>query len=48
MIIPFRKYTLLPLDDCPYELQPNIPNLSRWSLRGGVADRIDIRVTGAA
>src|SRR5580704_11572897 len=28
----FRKYTLLPLDDCLYALQPSIPHLTRSSL----------------
>ena len=28
----FRRYTLLPLDDCLYALQPTIPNLARSSL----------------
>ena len=32
MIVAFRKYTLLPLDDCLYALQETIPNLSRSSL----------------
>src|SRR5690625_4155629 len=27
MIVAFRRYTLLPLDDCPYALQPTIPHL---------------------
>ena len=32
MIVAFRRYTLLPLDDCLYALQPTIPHLSRSSL----------------
>jgi len=32
MIVAFRRYTLLPLDDCLYALQPTIPNLTRSSL----------------
>jgi len=32
MIVAFRKYTLLPLDDCLYALQENIPHLTRSSL----------------
>ncbi len=32
IIVAFRKYTLLPLDDCLYALQPTIPHLSRSSL----------------
>ncbi|MGH9782299.1 MAG: IS481 family transposase, partial [Candidatus Acidiferrales bacterium] len=31
-VIAFRKYTLLPLDDCLYALQPSIPHLTRSSL----------------
>ena len=31
-IIAFRKYTLLPLDDCLYALQASIPHLTRSSL----------------
>jgi transposase InsO family protein len=31
-IVAFRKYTLLPLDDCFYALQASIPNLTRSSL----------------
>jgi hypothetical protein len=27
VVITFRKYTLLPLDDCLYALQPSIPHL---------------------
>jgi len=30
--VAFRKYTLLPLDDCLYALQPSIPHLTRSSL----------------
>jgi hypothetical protein len=32
VIVAFRKYALLPLDDCLYALQPAIPNLTRSSL----------------
>jgi IS30 family transposase len=32
IIVTFRKYTLLPLDDCLYALQPTIPHLTRSSL----------------
>jgi transposase InsO family protein len=32
MIVVFRKHTLLPLDDCLYALQENIPHLTRSSL----------------
>jgi transposase-like protein len=32
VIVAFRKYTLLPLDDCLYALQPTIPTLTRSSL----------------
>ena len=31
-IVAFRRYTLLPLDDCLYALQPTIPHLRRSSL----------------
>jgi transposase InsO family protein len=30
--VAFRKYTLLPLDDCLHALQPSIPHLTRSSL----------------
>ena len=32
VIVAFRRYTLLPLDDCLYTLQPTIPHLTRSSL----------------
>ena len=32
MIVAFRRYTLLPLDDCLYALLPTIPALTRSSL----------------
>jgi transposase InsO family protein len=32
IIVTFRRYTLLPLDDCLYGLQPTIPHLTRSSL----------------
>jgi hypothetical protein len=32
IIEPFRRYTLLPLDDCLYALQPTIPHLRPSSL----------------
>ena len=28
MVVSFRRYTLLPLDDCLYALQPSIPHLT--------------------
>lgn len=31
-VIAFRRFTLLPLDDCLYALQPTIPHLTRSSL----------------
>ena len=31
-IVAFRKYTLLPLDDCLYALRPSVPHLTRSSL----------------
>jgi hypothetical protein len=32
VVVAFRRYTLLPLDDCLYGLQPKIPHLTRSSL----------------
>ena len=32
VIVAFRRFTLLPLDDCLYALQPTIPHLIRSSL----------------
>ncbi|MBB6411962.1 hypothetical protein HNQ71_004650 [Mesorhizobium sangaii] len=32
IIVAFRRYTLLPLDDCLDALQPTIPHLTRSSL----------------
>jgi hypothetical protein len=32
VIVAFRRYTLLPLDDCLYALRPTIPHLTRSSL----------------
>ena len=32
MVVAFRRYTLLPLDDCLYALQSTIPHLTRSSL----------------
>ena len=32
VVVAFRRYTLLPLDDCLYGLQPAIPQLTRSSL----------------
>jgi transposase len=32
VIVAFRRYTLLPLDDCLYALQPTLPHLTRSSL----------------
>lgn len=34
MIVAFRRYTLLPLDDCLYALQQSIPLLTRSALDG--------------
>ena len=31
MVVAFRRYSLLPLDDCLYALQPAIPHLTRSS-----------------
>ena len=31
-IVAFRRYTLLPLDDCLYSLQASIPHLTRSAL----------------
>ncbi len=31
-VVAFRRYTLLPLDDCLYALQPTLPHLSRSNL----------------
>jgi len=47
VIIAFRRYTLLPLDDCLYALQPTIPQLTRSSLhrclqRHGVSQLPDV------
>ena len=45
VIIAFRRYTLLPLDDCLYALQPTIPHLTRSSLHrchGTTNDSISI------
>ncbi len=35
VVVAFRRYTLLPLDDCLYGLQPTIPHLTRSSLHLG-------------
>ena len=32
IVVAFRRYTLLPLDDCLYALQPTIPRLTRSPL----------------
>src|SRR5690625_2650958 len=32
MIVAFRRYSLLPLADCPYAFQPTIPHLTRSTL----------------
>lgn len=32
IIVAFRRHTHLPLDDCPYALQPTIPHLRLLSL----------------
>jgi transposase InsO family protein len=36
LMVAFRKYTLLPLDDCPYALQAPIPPLTRSALHRGL------------
>ena len=38
VIVAFRRYTLLPIDDCLYALLPTIPNLSRSSLHRCLPD----------
>jgi transposase-like protein len=47
VIVAFRRYTLLPLDDCLYALQPTIPHLTRSSLhrclqRHGISKLTDV------
>jgi len=47
VIVAFRRYTLLPLDDCLYALQPTIPHLTRSSLhrclqRHGLGRLLDV------
>lgn len=43
VIVAFRRYTLLPLDDCFYARQPTIPRLTRSSLhRHGIGRLLDI------
>src|SRR6185295_4266731 len=47
VIVAFRRYTLLPLDDCLYALQPTIPHLTRSSLhrclqRNGISKLADV------
>ncbi|TAZ06917.1 IS481 family transposase, partial (plasmid) [Rhizobium ruizarguesonis] len=47
VIVAFRRYTLLPLDDCLYALQPTIPHLTRSSLhrclqRHGIGRMADV------
>jgi hypothetical protein len=47
VIVAFRRYTLLPLDDCLYALQPTIPHLTRSSLhrflqRNGISRLPDV------
>jgi hypothetical protein len=47
VIVAFRCYTLLPLDDCLYALQPTIPHLTRSSLhrclqRHGIGRLLDV------
>jgi hypothetical protein len=42
-VVAFRRYTLLPLDDCLYALQPTIPHLTRSNLHvacNGTASRL--------
>ena len=51
-IVAFRKFTLLPLDDCLYGLQPSIPHLTRSSLhrclqRHGISDRNSTRLNSS-
>lgn len=46
-IVAFRRYTLLPLDDCLYSLQASIPRLTRSSLhrclqRHGISRLLDV------
>ena len=48
VIVAFRKYTLLPLDDCLYALQPTVPHLTRSSLhrclqRHGISRLSDVQ-----
>lgn len=48
--VAFRRYTLLPLDDCLYALQPSIPHLTRsarywWLQRYGISRLRVVRVT---
>ena len=40
VIVAFRRYTLLPLDDCLYALQPTIPHLTRLSLHRSSASSV--------
>jgi transposase len=47
VIVAFRRYTLLPLDDCLYALQPTSPHLTRSSLhrclqRHGISKLADV------
>ncbi len=47
-IVAFRRHRLLPLDDCPYALQPSIPHLTRSALhrclqRHGISRLPDIK-----
>lgn len=50
-MVAFRRYTLLPLDDCLYALQPTIPHLTRSSLHrclqrhGPHLGNVDVEVT---
>jgi transposase-like protein len=51
--VTFRRYTLLPLDDCLYALQPTIPHLTRSSLhrclkRHGISRLPQVENEGAA
>src|SRR6187200_1744016 len=53
VIVAFRRYTLLPLDDCLYALQPTIPQLTRSSLhrclqRHGIGRLPDVEGDGPA
>src|SRR6185503_17375809 len=53
VIVAFRRYTLLPLDDCLYALQPTISHLTRSSLhrclqRHGISTTLALPTQAAA